>query len=267
MTFTRSIQSYYRLHGRSLPWRNVRKPYFILVSEVMLQQTQVERVKGFYRSFLRKFPTLSALAQAPLSEVLRAWQGLGYNRRAKFLREAARMIMAQHGGKVPRNEAALVALPGIGRNTAGAILAFAFNEPSVFIETNIRRAFIHHFFPNRKRVDDKDILPFVERTLDRKSPREWYYALMDYGAMLGKDKKVINPNRRSKVYKRQGSFEGSDRKIRGQILRTLLQEEKLPLSELRERTAISSRRYISIIRTLEKEGLLKMSRRMVALAK
>lgn len=203
-----------------MPWRETRSPYRILVSEYMLQQTRVARVLPKYHEFLDAFPSMRALANASVEEVLAVWKGLGYNRRALALRETARMITERHGGRVPRIMEALSELPGIGRATASAIIVFSFNIPLVFIETNIRRAFIHAFFPAGRNVADADLLPFVERALDRENPREWYYALMDYGASLGAT--GANPNTRSATYNRQSPFEGSLRQLRGRVLEVML---------------------------------------------
>jgi len=214
-----------------LPWRGTSNAYKILVSEVMLQQTQVSRVLEKYPEFLRAFPTIKALAEAPLTHVLAAWQGMGYNRRALAIKRLAEEVATKHKGKIPRSRAELEALPGIGSYTAGAVRAFAFNEPEVFIETNIRRVFIHHFFssqlghPMSKLVGDKEIMPLVEMTLDRTRPREWYWALMDYGSHLPKITKS-NPNKKSKHYVQQKPFEGSHRQVRGKVLKFLTAKGK-----------------------------------------
>ncbi|WFN34963.1 A/G-specific adenine glycosylase [Methanogenium sp. S4BF] len=220
--FRELIWQYYRTHRREMAWRETADPYAIFVSEVMLQQTQVARVATKYPEFMAAFPDFAALAAAPLEEVLRVWQGMGYNRRAKMLRDAARQVMDRFGGRLPETPEELVTLPGIGPATAASIAAFAYNAPVVFIETNIRRVFIHFFFPAEGKVHDDQIRPLVRQTLDWINPREWYYALMDYGAML--KQAVENPNRRSHSYTVQASFVGSDRQIRGQILRYLLDE-------------------------------------------
>jgi len=256
-TFKKKIWSFYRSRGRDLPWRRTQNPYRILVSEIMLQQTQVERVKTFYEKFIKRFPNFAALARAKRSEVLGVWQGLGYNRRALALHELAGIIMRKHGGKLPHERAALETLPGIGPYTAGAIRTFAFGEPEIFIETNIRRVFINFFFPNRKKVSDKEILPLIKKTLNHKDPRAWYFALMDYGAMIGATAKKKNPNRRSAHYARQSKFSGSDRELRGQILRLVLTKKEMKLDDL---VAVIPQPRTRILRTataLAKEGFFK----------
>ncbi|MEK7098699.1 MAG: A/G-specific adenine glycosylase [Patescibacteria group bacterium] len=222
LVFTKKVLDYYRAHGRhNLPWRKSTDPYEILVSEIMLQQTQVDRVVPYFKRFIAKFPTVQAISRAPLEMVLREWSGLGYNRRAKLLRECAKEIVEKHRGKVPKDFAALVALPAIGPYTAGAIRAFAFNEKEIFIETNIRAALIHHCFPKSKKVPDTKLTPILKDCLvHTKSAREWYSALMDYGAHIKKT--TENPSRRSKHHTRQSPFEGSLRQYRGIILRRLL---------------------------------------------
>jgi A/G-specific adenine glycosylase len=218
--FRKILYRYYRKEGRDLPWRNTENPYHILVSEVMLQQTQVERVLTKYNQFISAFPDYSSLGKASLKDVLAVWQGMGYNRRAVALKKTAEIIVSKFAGETPTRLEDLISLPGIGHATASAVVAFAFNEPAVFIETNIRRVFIHFFFRKGDRVSDAEILPLVERTLDRKNPREWYFALMDYGAMLKKS--VPNPNKKSIHHQRQAPFEGSMRQLRGRVLKLLL---------------------------------------------
>jgi A/G-specific adenine glycosylase len=214
--FRQQIYAHYRRNKRVLPWRRTHDPYKILVSELMLQQTQVRRVIEKYREFLRRFSTIQSLARAPLHAILEAWQGLGYNRRALALKRLAVTVVDRYDSRIPRTIEALKSLPGVGAATAGAVCAFAFDKPVVFIETNIRSVFIHFFFRGREAVKDSEILPLVEQTLDAKRPREWYYALMDYGASL--KERHPNPNRRSAHYTRQSPFEGSRRQVRGRIL-------------------------------------------------
>ena len=253
--FRQKIYDYYSLNRRDLPWRQTTNAYNIVVSEMMLQQTQVERVKDKYRGFIEAFPDFHALAMAPLKEVLSVWQGLGYNRRALALKQCAEEAISSYGGELPQDLEGLCKLPGIGRATAGEILAFAFNVPTVFIETNIRRVFIHEFFDGEDNVMDKKILPLVEATLDRENPREWYWALMDYGSML--KKKVVNPNRRSAHYARQSAFEGSDRRIRGIILRTLLKKAYVTEKELLCDVSIDQGRLTGILGKMAEDGLIR----------
>jgi A/G-specific adenine glycosylase len=248
------IYHYYEAARRDLPWRRSRDPYAILVSEVMLQQTQVERVLLKYEAFLERFPTQGDLAQASLGEILLAWQGLGYNRRAKALQETAQRLMAEHGGRLPADRASLEGLPGIGAATAGAIMAFAFEQPVVFLETNIRRVLLHFFYPATEAVPDSHLLPLVLLTLDVRKVRDWYYALMDYGA--GLKKLIPNPNRRSAHYSRQGPFRGSDREIRGQILQLLLTSPEFPEEVILERLAGDRHRIKRILEQLVQEKFL-----------
>lgn len=218
--FQTIIKTFYQNNKRNFPWRETTNPYFIFLSEICLQQTQTTRVVTKYQEIIQTFPTVESLADAPFSEVLRVWSGLGYNRRAKFLHDAAQKIVKEYNGIFPNTVALLDALPGVGINTASAIVVYAFNTPAVFIETNIRRIFIHHFFNDTDDISDKEILPLVEKTMDTKNPREWYWALMDYGSYLPKI--VTNPNRRSIHYQKQSRFTGSVREVRGSILKTLL---------------------------------------------
>jgi len=266
--FRKSVHDFYREHRRDLPWRRTRDPYEILVSEFMLQQTQVSRVEEKYPPFLERFPDIESLADAAPGEVLALWQGLGYNRRALALHRTARIVVDEHGGIIPDTGDLLLTLPGIGPATAGALQAFALDRPVVFIETNIRRVYIHAFFPGRDRVTDSEILPLVEATVDSDGPREWYYALMDYGSALAKE--VSNPNLRSAHYSRQSPFEGSDRQIRGQILRILLDVGSLTTDELLERLSVETVErdtMEAILTRLEQEGFLARENGLVSIAR
>lgn len=262
--FRRRIYSYYEKHARLFPWRETTDPYHILVSEFMLQQTQTSRVLNYFQPFLDLFPEVSILAEARQQDVLSAWQGLGYNRRALNLQQAAKKIVAEYGGEIPSDMEHLMSLPGIGRSTAGAVMAFGFDKPVAFIETNIRRVFIHFFFPEQGSVKDKDILPLVEKTLDRNNPRRWYYALMDYGAMLGAN--GPNPNRKSAHYARQAVFEGSDREARGRIIRQLLESREFSRKDFPDLLGIETERAMKIIQTLEDEGFLVCSEDLIRLS-
>lgn len=218
--FRRLVWRYYRVHGRhDLPWRRTHDLYKILVSEVMLQQTQVDRVVPFYMSFIKKFPTAKILAAAPLSDVLRAWQGLGYNRRAKMLHDAAAELVAVQISSYRTNPELLERLPGVGPYTARAVAAFAYNKDVVVVETNIRTVMIHHFFPEIKNVRDKNIEEVLQSVLPKGRAREWYSALMDYGAYLKRS--GISHNGRVQGYVKQARFTGSLREARGVLLREL----------------------------------------------
>ena len=225
----RTVLTYHARYGRhTLPWRQTTDPYKILVSEVMLQQTQVDRVIPYYERFIKHFPTLQTLATAELKEVLVLWSGLGYNRRAKMLHEAAKEVMQKFNGKLPRTRAELESLRGVGPYTAGAILVFAYNDPEVLIETNIRSVLIHELFPTSRSVSDKRLMSVLDLlNAQTKSPREWYAALMDYGSFL--KQKYPNPSRKSKHHTKQSRFEGSLRQVRGAILRAQTQGESLAL--------------------------------------
>lgn len=202
-----------------MPWRQDVRPYYILVSELMLQQTQVDRVVPKFEAFIARFPNERILADAPLSDVLQLWSGLGYNRRARFLHEAAKHIIQDHAGRFPTNPQDLLALPGVGKNTAGALRTYAFNEFAPFIETNVRTVYIHHFFEDRQDVHDNEIMTKLAETIDLEHPREFYWALMDYGSWL--KRQGFGRLSQSKHYKKQSPLKGSVREIRGQLLKAL----------------------------------------------
>jgi A/G-specific adenine glycosylase len=252
--FQHKIYAYYHAHPRPLPWRESEDPYQILVSEIMLQQTRVERAIGKYQEFLAAFPDLASLAQAPLREVLHVWQGLGYNRRAIALQETAKMVVQDFNGVLPGSADQLLSLPGIGPYTAGAIAAFAFHQPVPIIETNIRTVYIHCFFGERQDIKDSEIMPLVQATLDRNNPREWYYALMDYGVML--KQAHGNPSRKSAHHTRQSRFEGSDRQIRGKVLKLLLQKPLSGKEEIFQAIQEDPLRLDKILKGLKKNGFI-----------
>jgi A/G-specific adenine glycosylase len=239
-----------------MPWRTNRSPYRVFVSEIMLQQTGIARVQAQYAGFLRRFPSFRALAKGRVEDVLAAWKGLGYNRRALALRQSALIISSAHGGRLPRTVESLVQLPGVGPATASAILVYAFDMPVAFIETNVRRVFLHCFFPEEDGVPDSRILPLVEETMDRLRPREWFYALMDYGAMLSKG--MPNPNRRSAHYKRQSAFEGSVRQMRGMVLKALLTLKRATQSQIAEAIGTDDDRLPEALQQLVAEGFLSL---------
>ena len=253
--FRDMVLSFYKTRGRhDMLWRHTDDPYRILVSEIMLQQTQVDRVALKYPAFIAAFPDAAALARAPLAEVLAAWQGMGYNRRAVSLKKCAEKMEGEFNGTLPPDPAVLATFPGIGPATAASICAFAYNLPVVFIETNIRRVFIHFFFSDADPVTDAEILPLVEQTLDRENPRAWYWALMDLGTDL--KKRVPNPNRRSTAYVKQAPFAGSDRRIRGMVLKYVI--GNAPAREKAIVTAVAEDpvRVRRILAALENEGFI-----------
>lgn len=223
--FRTIVLTHFKKHGRhDLPWRKTRDPYLILVSEVMLQQTQVERVIPFYDAFLTEFPTIETLAKAPLSRVLVRWQGLGYNRRAKMLHDAAKAVVKDHKGLMPKTVESLEALPGVGHYTARAVAAFAYNQDVIFVETNLRTAVTYHFFPDAEKVSDKEVLLVLEKAYPKGMAREWYAALMDYGSFLKRS--GVRINAKSASYAKQSRFLGSGREARGAILKALAKEHK-----------------------------------------
>lgn len=269
---------------RPMPWRPSQErirtarfdPYKILVSEIMLQQTQVDRVRGKYAEFLRRFPSAEALARAPLSDVLRAWSGLGYNRRAKYLHAAAHAILRDHGGRFPREYDALVALPGIGRSTAAGILAFAWNVEVPMIDTNIRRI-LGRVFPTTRGMSDAKLFSFAARLIPKGRGREWNYAMLDIGATLctarghssecpfgalhGRLRELsIVPKT-----KRPERFEDSRRYLRGKILALVAKNGSVARSAIACAAPESPHDREEILRALANEGLVRLTPRRVSL--
>ncbi len=237
-SFQKKVWNFYVVYGRhNLLWRPPQLKvkngkidmYAIMVSEIMLQQTQVSRVLPKFEMWMKQFPNIEALARASRKDVLMLWQGLGYTRRAKFLHEAAQKI-AKDG--VPKNTEELENLPGIGHYTARAIATFAWNQSHDFVETNIRTVYINHFFKNKEVIVDGDILNLVEQTLDADEPREWMYAIMDYGSYLKSQGKAHNA--RAKSFTRQSKFKGSVREVRGSIMKFFIEKETLTPKDQKE---------------------------------
>ncbi|MBP1929599.1 A/G-specific adenine glycosylase [Methanolinea mesophila] len=264
-TFREQIYRYYARHARDFSWRRDITPYRIVVSEVMLQQTQVERVSTAFPRFIRRFPDFPSLSGAPLGEVLAEWQGLGYNRRAIALKKTAEKVGAEFSGELPCDERILETFPGIGKATAASIIVFAFNIPVPFIETNIRRVFLHCFFPGAEEVPDREIIPLVRETMDRTDPRTWFWALMDYGAHIGRTRG--NPNRRSSHYRRQPAFHGSDRQMRGAILRILVKEGGMERAHLCTLAGGDAGRVTDLLKDLESEGFIEIREHMVSISR
>ena len=241
---------------RDMPWRRDTRGYYVLVSELMLQQTQVSRVIPKFEQFITAFPDESSLARAQLVDVLKVWQGLGYNRRAKFLWHAANTIVTDFAGRFPETEPELLRLPGVGINTAGAIAAYAFNQPSIFIETNIRTVLMYHLFPNQNEVADSELADALRLALDRAHPREFYWAMMDYGTYL--KGQGVRINTRSKQYRRQSKLEGSVRQVRGQIITALTEHGTLTESRLRQ-LVCADERFEPALTGLREDALIRMN--------
>lgn len=248
--FQQEILVWYSKHQRDLPWRKTRDPYSIIVSEVMSQQTQIPRVVPKYVAWMERFPTLKDLAEAPTSEVLRYWSGLGYNRRALFLQKLAKEIVKNFDGVFPQDEKALRQLPGIGEYTAKALLCFAFDKQVPVIDTNIKKVIAVHFFEGQ--VPDKKILEQVaEELLPQGKAYEWNQALMDYAGAELKAHKIPIP--------KQSKFKDSDRYYRGQILKLLLEKQKLFEKDLTTIFAkdVGEERMKRILQSLEKDKFIK----------
>jgi A/G-specific adenine glycosylase len=275
--FWRALSEHYAAHGRhDMAWRlpgpdGRYDPYRILISEIMLQQTQVARVTPKFHDFIAAFPDVLALAAAPLGDVLKLWSGLGYNRRAKYLWQAARAAVDNYGGQFPRTLDGLQRLPGVGPNTAGAVMAYAYDQPVVYVETNIRTVIIHHFFADQTDVPDsaiKDVMAeLVTKSVamssgaDGLTPREFYWAMMDYGTFLKKT--VGNLNRASRSYTRQSAFQGSLRQLRGAVMR-LLSERAYDRAQLV--AALADERSAEVLLALTAEGLVVRDGEVVRLA-
>ena len=248
---------------RPMPWREDTRPYYVLVSELMLQQTQVDRVIPKFNAFIERFPDEATLAKASLADVLALWQGLGYNRRAKFLHESAKKIVHDFGGVFPDSYDDVLSLPGVGPGTAGAIMNYAFNQPVVFIETNVRTVYFHHFFEDGDKVSDAALRPVVEATLDREHPREFYWSLMDYGTWL--KKQGAGRISQSSHYKKQSPLKGSVREVRGQIIR-LLTVADTSLDELRRQYQDDERFEVALSGLLN-DGLVTQTGQLLHLTK
>jgi A/G-specific adenine glycosylase len=236
------------------------------VSEIMLQQTQVARVVPYYERWLEDFPTLEALAAAPLEAVLRAWQGLGYNRRAVALKQLAEELVARAqraGGvepaRVPDSAEELIALPGVGPATAAGVRAFAYGHPAGYLETNVRAVVLHELFSDADGVPDTAVRPLVEQAAAEASrqgidSRTWNYALLDYGAHLKSS--VENPSRRSAHHARQSAFEGSRRQKRARLLRAVLDVPGLTAEELSTEMGIAAGECLALLEELTAEGFV-----------
>lgn len=247
-----ALLDWYAQHRRDLPWRRHPTPYHVLVSEIMLQQTQVNRVISSFEAFVQQFPTLSHLAAAPRAEVIQAWAGLGYNRRSVYLHQLASIVQERHGGQLPRDRASLLALPGVGPYTAGAILSLGFGEDEPALDTNARRVLSRYVFPGPP--SEPDLQRCARELLPSRRAAEWNQALMDLGAALclrQRPRCLICPlqpgcatagHKATPSRRPQSPFPGSMRYYRGQLvatLRSLPPGQTAPLVELSRRLAAS----------------------------
>jgi A/G-specific adenine glycosylase len=252
--FQRIILDFYRIEGRTFAWRKTTNAYRITVSEVMLQQTQTERVVEKYPLFLKQFPTWRALASASTAEVLKVWQGLGYYRRALNLHRAAKVISEQHRGRIPGTVDELRLIPGFGPYTAAAVLTFSKNQPHPMIETNIRDLYLYAFFPGIAAVHDREILNMVQETMHLPDPRSWFYALMDAGVELKRFRK--GTNRRSQHYTRQSAFIGSTRQVRAAVLRLITECGPVDEGAIFEQLSFGKDRIQDALAALCRDGFL-----------
>ena len=263
--FTRTVWTHYSKHGRhDLAWRKKTDPYSIVLSEIMLQQTQVIRVEEYFANWKKKFPNWKTLANASLSEVLTMWQGLGYNRRGKYVHDIAKEVMGTYKGVFPSEAVDMRTLPGIGPYTQSAIEAFSFNKRSILVETNIRTAIIFHFFKNQEVVTERQIEEVLQAcyrqgTKAYKNPREWNWALMDYGSHLKKE--VGNLNKKSKTYTKQSRFQGSRRQLRSRILKFILEKKEVTQQEIFIASLQKDEKDIKLLlNELQKEGMIEKSK-------
>ncbi|HVQ00922.1 MAG TPA: Fe-S cluster assembly protein HesB [Candidatus Thermoplasmatota archaeon] len=247
--FQRKVWAFYRTHRRRLPWRTTHDPYKILVSELMLQQTQVSRVITFYNKWIQQWPTIQDLAHASRREVLQAWMGLGYNTRALRLQQAAKTIVGDYQGDVVQAMRQYQEIPGVGRYTSQAVLIFATNADLVTVDTNIRRIFIHEFgLP--KDISERNLWDLALRCLPTGRSRDWHNALMDYGALHDT---ALTTGVKPKT--RQGRFEGSNRQLRAQVIRLLLQQDR-SFTELQKRLDVPKVKLQHILATLIEEDFI-----------
>ncbi len=250
MQFQEKVLTYYKEHGRKLPWRETTDPYHILLSELMLQQTQVDRVIPYYHKWIKRWPTIQDLAHADRTDILEMWMGLGYNNRAINLHKAAKIIVNNYDSNVLLAMQKYKHVPGIGPYTSSAVQAFAANKDTIVVDTNIRRIFIHEFSLPES-TPDKEIEELAAKVLPRGNSRDWYNALMDYGSQVLTARKT---GIKSKT--QQSKFEGSDRQARAKIVRHLLANKKATAPELQQICDISQERFQKIAAKLIKDDVI-----------
>jgi A/G-specific adenine glycosylase len=275
-----ALRAWYAPRRDAYPWRGSPDPYAVWVSEVMLQQTQAARVVPAYTSFLRSFPTVRELALAPRRDVVAQWGGLGYNRRAVRLSEAARAIVRDHGGRIPHDKDELLELPGVGPYTAAAVASMGFGEPVAVVDTNVRRVVSRvHLGVDGHEVPAKEVWGLAEGWLDRDDPVTWNQALMDLG------REVCRPKPRCDVcplagvcrFRRDGAtasrgpsrqepFEGSTRQVRGAVVNALRSHPWLTPAQLASETGFPVDRVEAAVATLSVDGLVEVDGGRVRLA-
>lgn len=249
LAFQKKIFNWWKDNKRNLPWRNTTNPYYILISEIMLQQTQVNRAIEKYNEFIERFPTIENLAQADTADVLRYWSGLGYNRRALWLHDAVKQIKEK--GYFPKTPEELVKLKGIGSYTSRSILIFAYNEDLVTIDTNIRRILVAENFAEEN-APEKELLKIASKLLPIGRSRDWHNALMDYGSLeLTVAKTGIKP------VSKQLKYKSSKRFYRGAIVKYFTRKEKADAIEIAENCEIPIEQLDEILQSLQKDGLIK----------
>ena len=264
-SFAAFVLDFYDRYGRKFPWRETDDVYRVLLSEMMLQQTQTGRVLEKYQEFLTLWPTLEDLAQAPFDQLLDHWRGLGYNRRALNLKRCAQ-ASETYGYTLPCDEKALLALPGIGPSTAAAIIAFSYHKPAIYLETNIRRVLLFAFHPEEEAVEDRILRDDLKRLLPLAGDgKRWYYALMDYGVLL--KHLVPNPNARSKGYHRQSRFEGSNRQVRGMLVHALSESGARDVQALYGMLPFEPERIDKALSDLVRDGLVSRLGRLYRISR
>lgn len=257
--FQTKILSWYKANKRDFPWRKTTDPYHILVSEIMLQQTQTMRVVVYYEKFIKRFPTINDLANAKNPEVLKIWSGLGFNNRAIRLKEIAKTIVNDLNGNFPQQLDDLLELKGIGSYTAAAIMAFAFNKKAAVIDTNIRRVLMHELHLNHN-ISPKRISEIALSVIPRGKSRIWHNALMDYGALAATAKQT-----KIKSKSKQSPFKGSEREVRGKILKLLLEKKRISKDDFAE--LIQHKNFFEIIEKMKADGLLSERKNVVSIKK
>ena len=255
--FQNKILNWYQQNKRDLPWRNTTNPYFIHVSEIMLQQTQVERVKKYYETFLNKYPNLETLAEAQTPELLATWQGLGFNNRVLRLREATKQILQNYKGRYPQQLKQLTSLPGVGEYTASAILAFAFNIEAPVVDTNIRRVLIYELNLDEN-ISIKKLQEIALQITPKGKARQWNNALMDYSSLITTASKT-----QIKSQGTQGKFEGSTRQVRSTIVKELLKNNSITKQSIKEQ--FPQHNIEKILNSLEKDNIIKTQNRRIYL--